>query len=130
VRLWRLDGVPEISVRGSDIRQHVAGKVATNPLSLFYRSDEGKCGTLFWCKVGAREERKDASLPLSSITCILVGKQHAAFVNKRLAPDERCFSIIAEHAQLHIEVRSQRYQSLSHAYVIPRVINDIVCIST
>lgn len=37
VRLWRLDGVPEISVRGSDIRQHIAGKVATIPLSLFYR---------------------------------------------------------------------------------------------
>jgi len=65
-------------------------------------------GSLYWCKPGRREQKKEYSLGLSSITEVVAGKRTKHLTNfKCKAADDLCFSLITADKILDISGSSR-----------------------
>ena len=66
--------------------------------------------SLYWCPYGLKQQHPNASLPLASITAMVVGKQTAA-LSATLATDaipQRCFALIGKERSIDIECRDEK----------------------
>jgi hypothetical protein len=75
---------------------------------LFFQPTQGKFGTLYWCRLGTREELPNQSLPLNSLTDIFA--DNAAFRRLPLPPEQRacCFSLIGRRVSLHLRAQTRK----------------------
>ena len=88
------------------------GRYHRSTLLLFLSGTAGTSGqrSLYWCPYGHKQQHPNASLPLASITAMVVGKQTAA-LSSTLAADavpQRCFALVGREKSIDIECRDEK----------------------
>ena len=83
------------------------GRYHRSTLLLFYTATPP---TLHWCPYGMKQIHANASLPLSSLTSVLLGKVTPALLSPlaREAREERCLSLQGTERSIDLEGRNER----------------------